>query len=79
MHGISRQVLETQASEALEIAIEGAQYCAVLDGDGGEVRITDQVSATSGTHQEADEQRGVAVGGTDDPCTRVRKAFIDET
>jgi len=69
-------MLETQPGESFEITIESAQYRAMFDRNGGEVRITCQVAAATRPHQQSPQHRSVTIGGADDARTRMRKPFI---
>ena len=78
VHRITLQPIHTQACEAFEVAINGAQYRARLDGDGGQGSIADEIPAPPGTNQQTGKQRGVTIGGSDNPRARMCEPFVHE-
>ena len=57
-----REDIHAQAGEAFKVAVESAQCRAVLDGQCGQMRIGYQVTATSGSDQQARQHRGMTIG-----------------
>lgn len=67
MDGITLQPIHPQACESFEVPVESTQGRPMLDGDGGEMSVADEITAAPGAEQQAREQRRVAFRGPDDP------------
>lgn len=76
MHRVALQPIHSQSGEAFEIAIERAKDCTVLDGDGGQMCVADQVAALTRTCQQAPEEGCMSIGRADNARARVREPFI---
>lgn len=78
MHRVAFQPIQSQACKTLEVAVEGAEDGTMLDGDGCQVRVVDEIASATGTDQEAGKQRPMSVSGTDDASARMRKPLVHE-
>lgn len=78
MHDVHRQVHKVQPGEAFEGGLKAAEYCAMLDGDGGEMGMADQVASATGTNQQAAKQRGVPFAGQQQVNVGVRQPLVHE-
>src|SRR3989441_3469825 len=73
----SERVLPPQCREAGEVAVGGAQRQAVFDGQGGQVRVGDEVRAPGGLVQEPSEGLSVALGRHRNPDRVLIEPILD--
>ena len=76
---LRQRVAPAKAREAREIVVAGAQFCAMLEGDGGKLRVRYQVACGAERPEQVPQDARVALAGIDYGRARLRQPGIDQT